>query len=282
MGETPLPQEPLPPDMILARPIAVVGVAAPDQPLSLATLSRRAALCGVGLVGGLLVAMLVLSFAEGLVYYWFTGRGEPEPTDLPLLIAVDKWLNALAALATLLLFARYHRLNLQAFGIRGDHAPRQAAWGLATLGGVYSALLLSAACTLVLVAVFPQLEEDLTSRLKFLGLFSTGSVLSTVAFLIPVAIHEEVVFRGLLLPLLRRLGGHWGLAVLISTLIFASLHVSQGWLAIPQVFLVGLALSLFFLWSRSLSAVIAAHFLFDFMQLQLAQALRPFLEQATG
>jgi membrane protease YdiL (CAAX protease family) len=282
MGDTPLPEEQLLADMIFARPIALPSTAALSLPHDLLTLSRRAALCGVGLVVGLLLAMTVISLAVGLAYYVVTGHASPAADALAPLIAVDKWLNATAALATLVLFARYHRLTLRAFGIRGDHGPRQAAWGLAALGGVYGALLLSAACTLVLVAVFPQLEADLSSRLKFLWLFSTGGFLSTVLLLVPVAIHEEIVFRGLLLPLLHRLGCRWGLAVLISTLVFASLHLSQGWLAIPQVFLVGLALSLFFLWSRSLLAVMAAHFLFDLLQLQLAQALRPLLEQATA
>ena len=282
MGESPLPSVGLPPDVIFARPITPPSLATPEAPLTLPTLPRRAAVLGLGFVLLLLLAMVLVSGAVWLGFYAITHATEPSDEALVPLIAVDKWINAALTLGALLFFARYHRLTLRAFGIRCDHAGRQAAWGLAALGGVYGALLLSVVFTIVLVALWPELEPDLASRLRFLELMSGGGFLGTVLMLVPVAIHEEILFRGLLMPLLHRLGGPWSVAVVISTLVFAALHVSQGWLAIPQVFLVGLALSLFFLWSRSLLAVIVAHFLFDLLQLQLAQVMLPFMERAAG
>jgi membrane protease YdiL (CAAX protease family) len=74
-------------------------------------------------------------------------------------------------------------------------------------------------------------------------------------------------------------GCGWTGAILLSSALFASLHIAQGWLGIVQIFPVGLALAVFFVLTRSLTAVILAHFLFDLVQTQLARLLWPALEK---
>ncbi len=115
-------------------------------------------------------------------------------------------------------------------------------------------------------------------RLKRL-LHASVAALVTVALLVPVAIHEETLFRGLLIPYLHRVGLGWPVAVLVSAAVFAALHITQGWLALPQIFAVGLILGGFFIWSRSLLAVMIAHFLFDLIQTELARFLLPWAQR---
>jgi membrane protease YdiL (CAAX protease family) len=112
-----------------------------------------------------------------------------------------------------------------------------------------------------------------------LELLPVHSLGLTIALMVPVAVHEELIFRGLLLPYLRRIGWPWWLAIAASSGTFAVLHVAQGWLAIIQVFGISVVLATFFVLSRSLLSVIAAHFLFDVLQTQLARVLLPHIEE---
>ena len=281
MDEHPSSTDPPVPDLIVARPVVAAYAPwppAPPSPLELPTLTRWSAAGGVALVLAGLCASLVVSVAMQMLL----AHREPEasPAAWHNLIIADKWISAALAIAALLSLMRLFRLAPAAFGLRTNRAGAQAAWSLATFGGVYCALLVSVAIVEAMVLAVPGLKQDLSSRLDFLEMLPIGNLTSVLLLLIPVAVHEEVFFRGLLLPFLRRLGCPWMVAVLISAALFASLHISQGWLAIPQVFCVAVALGTFFVLSRSLLAVMAAHFLFDFAQVQLYHVLAPWIEQA--
>jgi membrane protease YdiL (CAAX protease family) len=151
---------------------------------------------------------------------------------------------------------------------------------LATLGGVFAASVFSSVLVMVLVAVFPRLQADLSNRLRFVSAVTDIDLLGAVTLLVAVAIHEEVLFRGLFIPYLRRLGCGWFGALAISAGVFGGLHYSQGFLAIPQIFCVGLTLGAFYMWSRSLTAVMLAHFLYDLTMFQLAPVVLRWAEQA--
>jgi membrane protease YdiL (CAAX protease family) len=95
-----------------------------------------------------------------------------------------------------------------------------------------------------------------------------------------VGFYEELVFRGFLLTRLRRALGHWWAAILVSSALFASLHVStqQPITAVP---LLGVAVvwAVFTVRRRSLVPGIVAHALFDFIQFVGLYYLQPFMEQ---
>ena len=284
MPESAAPDEPLPPDTVLARPVVtyVVAPPAPAAPLELPTLSRASAAAGTGLVVLALAVTLLFSVAGGLgldLVLRVLHRDAPSPMLLHTVIIVDKWISAALVLLFTVFLLRYYHLRPAAFGVRRDQLSTQAAWGLATLFGVYAAFAVSLAAVVVLLLLNPRLQEDLTNRAEFLGLLPVNSVLGAIALLIPVAIHEELLFRGLLIPFLRRLGLGWTWAIVASAAFFAVLHIGQGWLAIPQVFFIGIALGAFFVLSRSLLAVMIAHFCFDFAQLQLIRVLQPWMEE---
>ena len=242
-------------------------------------MTRRAAAVGlVGILGTVFLTMLI-SLAAGVIIGIFV----PTPSDAfwNAAFIVDKWTSALLALACAASLLRWHSLSPASFGLHVERFAAQTAWGIAALVAVYVAFGLSLVAVTILIAAVPSLQQDLAARGEFLALLPVHDTLGAILLLIPVAIHEELLFRGLLLPYLRRVGCSWTAAVLVSAAIFASLHVTQGWLAIPQIFCVAVALGTVFVVSRSLSAVMIAHFLFDFLQLQLIRVLWPWLEQYT-
>jgi membrane protease YdiL (CAAX protease family) len=165
------------------------------------------------------------------------------------------------------------------FGLRVDRLGPQAAWGLAPLGCMYAAFYTASLLVVAVLAMTSGLEGEYHRRVEFAEALPVESLVSTLILLVAVAIHEEILFRGLLLPYLRRLLGSWWWAGLASALLFAALHVpGQGLLAGVQVFSIAIVLTVFFILSRSLLAVTAAHLLFNFFQFQLIRML-PKLEE---
>ena len=280
MTDPTLPPDPLPPEIVRARPASIPG-ARPiwrrrsAARLELPTVPRGAAAIDLVTV---VVVSVVVTFGfplAAMVWLRLTGgleSSELEEVDIRVLIA-HKWFELAVAAALMTLFALRHRLAPASFGLRTDHFGRQLLWAIGSLGTTYAWMLATIIGIGMLVLLYPALQEDLmvrTETLKFLPVHDVGR---TILLLIPVAAHEEVVFRGLLLPYLRRLTGHWWAAILISSAIFALLHFNQGWLGVVQILGVGTGFAVFFVLSRSLIAVIIAHFVFDFIQFQLARLL---------
>lgn len=194
-------------------------------------------------------------------------------------IVLHKWFEALLLVSLAAYFVYRHGLPAAGFGLQADRLGKQALWAVPTVLAVYvvfTAMLLAIG---MLVLLYPPLEKDLLRRTQFLELLPLNDLPATILLLVPVAIHEELLFRGLLIPYLRRIGCGWGLAILVSTTVFAALHIAQGWLGVVQIFGVGAMLGLFFVLSRSLLPVIIAHFAFNLLQFQLARFLLPWLEQ---
>ncbi|MEW6252317.1 MAG: CPBP family intramembrane glutamic endopeptidase [Planctomycetota bacterium] len=195
------------------------------------------------------------------------------------LLAVGKWFDALLLIVLAAYFRRRNALPASAFGLQTDHLGRQVLWSVPMLAAIYVALIPMIVIVSVLLYLVPQVTQDLEHRLRFVELLPLGRLSDTLLLLIPVAIHEELLFRGLLIPYLRRVGLGWLGAIFASSAVFAVLHVTQGWLAILQVFGIGLVLSGCFVLSRSLLAVMLAHFFFDFIQMQILPFLVRWLEQ---
>lgn len=78
-----------------------------------------------------------------------------------------------------------------------------------------------------------------------------------------VALHEEVIFRRLLLRRLRRAGLGVTMAVLAGALIFASIHWGTGGANVARAFAFGLAAGYFYAKTGRLFAVTLAHYLYN-------------------
>ena len=79
---------------------------------------------------------------------------------------------------------------------------------------------------------------------------------------------EEIIFRGMLLQLLRRYFPFW-LSLLLSAALFALIHVSKG----PSTMTVAFVMSYYFAWlmlrTNSIYAPIVAHWAIDFSTLYI-------------
>jgi membrane protease YdiL (CAAX protease family) len=255
--------------LVMARPITY---ARPD--LDLSYISRADALVHLTFV--LLIGLVFPYLVEALIPL---EPPDADYTDLGPLLIRQKWLAAVLVGAVLYFFVQRRGMRPASFGLRWERSRRQVLWGLATLGSVYGAVLGSSIIVVALFLLFPSVRSDVAQRVEFVEAMPVQNLGATVALLIAVAIHEEVLFRGLMLPYLRRVLGSWWWAGAISALLFAVLHIpGQGVLGGVQILSIAAVLTVFFILSRSLLAVTLAHFLFDLLQFQLAR-LAPDMQQ---
>ena len=93
------------------------------------------------------------------------------------------------------------------------------------------------------------------------------SPLGFVLFAILVGTYEELLFRGFLMPRLRRATGSWLLAILLSAAPFVLLHLEdQEPVALAPIAILALAFSVATILRRSIVPAIVAHTLFNLSQ----------------
>lgn len=266
---------------VLARAIApdalsYAVLATPSNPLRLESLAPRLA----GWDGLLtLVICVVGPYAPRFLMGFFTPEQGFELENVGGVVVILKWIELLVAASLALYLVRRGNIAAAGLGLRLDGVGRQIAWGLAGLAAAYLYMFLTVVGVLLLPeSAQKQLGGDLQDRLDFVEALPVDDLFLTLALLIPVALQEELVFRSLLLPLLRRASGSWAIAFALSAGLFGALHIAQGMFAIVQITGLGLIFSVIFVRSRSLLAVAIAHFLFNFAQFQLMR-LVPWLIQ---
>ena len=98
---------------------------------------------------------------------------------------------------------------------------------------------------------------------------SDGLITLLIMALIP-AVGEELLFRGALQPIIKRLTGNKHLAVWITAFVFSFIHF-QFYGFIPR-FLLGAFLGYLFLWGKSILFPMAAHFANNAMAVSLTYA----------
>jgi membrane protease YdiL (CAAX protease family) len=102
-----------------------------------------------------------------------------------------------------------------------------------------------------------------SNRETVAGLLGDITLRQIFILCIAVGIYEEIVFRGYVLARMRQLLRCDWLAVLMAALIFGSLHIYQGAVAVAMITVLGLILGGVVLWRKSLMPAIVAHFLFN-------------------
>ncbi|GAB3466720.1 lysostaphin resistance A-like protein [Actinophytocola sediminis] len=96
---------------------------------------------------------------------------------------------------------------------------------------------------------------------------ASGSAMATVAGIVATqlgaAVTEELIFRGLLLQALEKLGGSW-LALAITAILFGAIHLTNPgatlWTGFAIAVEAGVLLGAAFLWLRSIWLVTGLHF----------------------
>lgn len=277
-ADAPEPQPPNPP-VVLARPIGLAYAPPPPpgaNPLLLQPISPWNAGLDAGLI---LMVTLGLPLVAALLTFGAatpeTAPAAPEPVS-----ALGKWIDAGVMCGLAAYLCLRHRLPAASVGLRFDGIAWQSLWGLATMAGCYGWMIASVIIITPIAALMPWLQQDLLHREEMFQLIPMGDPWAQVVLLIAVVIHEELWFRGLLLTYARRLTGSWWIAVPATSLLFGMLHLPQGFIGALQVAGLSVVLSLFFIRTRSLIAVMLGHFLFNFIQLQLAPLMLKLAEQA--
>jgi membrane protease YdiL (CAAX protease family) len=176
-----------------------------------------------------------------------------------VVIAVATILHDVALVAVVLYFLWSSREKLSSIGLTLRRPWRELALGAALYLPVSVALELVGA-VLQRAGLAPAIPPP------FLPRSAAEEVLASVLVLV-VAVAEEVLFRGYLLLRLRALTRSTTAAVSIAALVFASGHTYQGIGGVVATSLMAVALSLVYLWRRSLIAPMVVHFIQDFIGL---------------
>ncbi len=258
------------------RPPVRTMLRAPS-PLTLPTMRRGDALLDLAVIllaalayplGMSLAATLLLDIDE-------FGLGADETAFL----VAQKWLECLIIVGIAAYLCLRHGLPRSSFGFVPARWWKELLWAIAALAGAYAVLILGVILLTPVVLLFPSLAEaSQQQQEQFVEIMPTDNNAIAAFLLLAVAIHEEVLFRGLLLTYLRRLLGSWVAAIALSSMLFGLLHFTQGPLVFVPITLLGCAFSITFVLSRSLLPVIVAHFFFNLIQFQLFRLL-PHIQQ---
>lgn len=164
------------------------------------------------------------------------------------------------------------RLSLrEAFGIEGRRVPAHACLGAALYPAAFPAVA-AAAFAARLLLQWGGVEAEPQEVLRLMvdrgsGLMRFYLIALAVA-IAPVA--EEILFRGIVMPVLaRHTGTAW--ALVASAAVFAALHMNLA--AAAPLFVLGLVLGLAYLYSGSLTVPIALHSVFNGVAIAVSHIL---------
>lgn len=249
----------------MARPI---GIAGPPDPMLLREIGRSATGVDLALLFG---AMLVVVGIMRVGMFAVGSAAEPGATTQPEQDARVESLALTVIMGTLamvlaIVISRWRGLTWSAMGVTWRRWPLNLPLGLATTGAAFVVFICVAQ---VIRVVWPAgFAELLGNAERVRQNMPEISLVGLVALTVFVGIWEEVVFRGFMLPRLRRLTESWVVAVLLSSTVFAVLHLGGqvSVIAIP-VFFLGVLFCVVTIWRRSLVPAVVGHFVFDLIQL---------------
>lgn len=196
-------------------------------------------------------------------------KGKLDENSLPVLLLLTMSLHGSVLLATGLLLWRLHISWKQAFGFSRRHLGRVLALG-ALLGVVFYPVgywlqVLSAVAWKLLHRQQEMPVQEAVETLKSLQSAST-QVYFCFFSIILAPLAEEILFRGVLYGWIRQLGLR-GLGMWVSAIAFAAIHMNLP-IFLPLLAL-GLALALLYEWTDNLLAPIAAHGVFNAINIML-------------
>jgi uncharacterized protein len=184
------------------------------------------------------------------------------PVDLPAYLLREALVFLL--FGALLLLVRYgERLPFSSIGWRTDHLGRAALWGLLGIVATYAAII---PCVLFAHALHWRVGEQAPPK------YHPPLWAQTIQML-RAGITEEAFRNGYALERFWSLTGSRWVALVITLLPFAIFHFHQGPAGILIAAAAGVVLSLIYLRTRSLPAVMLAHFGVDFIPNVLLPAL---------
>lgn len=117
-----------------------------------------------------------------------------------------------------------------------------------------------------------QMEDQLAQFTKLLTQFDTFPYFLSSVLVIAIlpAIGEELIFRGLLQNIVRRLSGNYHVGIWMAAIIFSSIHM-QFYGFLPRM-LLGALFGYLYVWSGNILVPMLAHFLNNSISLVLLYA----------
>jgi uncharacterized protein len=203
------------------------------------------------------VSVFILLVLPSMVLSHFAAK---QPGFGFTIAAVGTILHNVAFLCLIAFFAWKNGEGWERFGCAGRNAGRELVAGL----WLFALMFLAAGLVESLLSSLgiPRSGKGVPS---FLTPRTPAGYALALLLVVTVSISEEIIFRGYLLLRFTTVIGNRVPAVLLSTLIFAAGHGYQGASGVAAVFVIGLLLSLVYLWRRSLVAPMVMHFLQDFL-----------------
>ncbi|MHB8781008.1 MAG: CPBP family intramembrane glutamic endopeptidase, partial [Candidatus Geothermincolia bacterium] len=199
---------------------------------------------------GVLALVFAVYWISSVPAAFFAGDAFPV---LPWLIYLGVFATGILAGAAWI--TRRHGQGAASLGLTKRRAGRNAALGL--LGGIVGLIanvIIAAFVTLLLDAL--RVEAERPEQVTVAGVPAWQLVITILVVVLIAPIVEEILFRGILYPALRKRSGI-GAAVLASSVLFAVLHLN--WIAFLPLTAVGVVLALLYEWRGSLVAPIVAH-----------------------
>ena len=196
--------------------------------------------------------------------------GLSRPSSLIILQSVVFHWAGLAAVIVVL--ARRRLPWSGAFGIAIGRLPRDAGWGVVALLAAMPLLLFYTLLYHLLLAALghqPSLQD-----VAFAISDETHLAVRTYFFLLAVVVapvFEEILFRGILLPLLARRFGVYA-AITAVSILFAMIHGHVP--SLVTLFLLSVALSLGYLFTRSLATSMVMHAVFNAVTVTILLSVR--------
>ena len=210
------------------------------------------------------IQLVVVGVSQTLSALGWLRKDEPE-SFYALIQGLVFYLASLVILA-LVLRSRAWTWS-QAFGLQAQGLVRRLGMGMAFYAGILPVFFFAAVLSrlVMLVIGYPVTIQDVVlifmapqSLLTLLALLGLGLIVAPVA--------EEILFRGILLPLfMKRLGA--GPAVILSSALFALIHFHVP--SFFPLFVLATGLALAYIYTSSLWVPIMMHALFNGINLGL-------------
>jgi len=250
------------------------GATTPTHEILLAGSSRRSAWIDLARAVILMVGFeMCMGVALGFLFCMDAGIGEPVASEQDFgsaelnraVFFPALGIRALGCLAIIALIVRSRRQTATSLGLHRDRWRGNIGVGVGSTVAVYLLILVTAPMLWLLWPDMWKLMEENAQRI--LALIPKLHPLGFVGVSLVVGLYEEILFRGFLMTRLRRATGSWPIAVIVSTAIFAALHlVDQTAPAVVWVTVLSLVFSLVTIWRKSIIPAIVGHFLFDLSQ----------------
>jgi len=173
--------------------------------------------------------------------------------------------RAVIVVGLAMVILRHRGQGHRALGLEGSRL--LGHFGVGVLSVVVAYGLITLWLTLLWVTMPGLLEEMNENANRLMDLLPRMSPLGFLLFAVLVGLYEELLFRGFFMPRLRRATGSWVLAVVLSTVPFAMLHLlDQEPIALGPVAILSLVFSVVTIMRQSIVPAIVGHTLFDLSQ----------------